>query len=368
MRFGVSNIFVSEPFSADFREYESYFRQVWKNNHFTNSGVFYNRFKEGLESFLGANLIELFCNGHLALESILRFYLKPGDEVITTPFTFASTRTAIERVGAVPIYCDIEWDSFNIDVKKIEKLITSKTKAIVPVHVFGNCCDVAALKNLADQYQLKIIYDAAHALGVTLHNQPIGSYGDASMFSLHATKLIHSVEGGICVTEDQRLVEFLGCQINFNYCNNSEYTESVPGGNAKLSELHAAVGLRNLSFAKEIIDHRRVLYKRYADNFSGSPKHRMQALFDESGYNYAYFPIVFESVELLEQAIENLNAKMVYPRRYFYPIVPLLDGSIIGSNQLAFANEISNTILALPLHTNISIQDIDNISEVVLGG
>jgi len=257
-----SPIMVTKSFLPPIEEYNKQIEKIWKTNWLTNLGPLHEGFKEKLKNYLLLNNISLFVNGHQALEIAIKcLNLKKGGEIITTPFTFASTTHAITNTGFKPVFCDIEMDHYNMDANKIEKLITENTVAIMPVHVFGNPCDVEKIQEIADKYNLKVIYDAAHTFGVKIDEKGIGSFGDLSMFSLHATKVFNSIEGGVLSFRDPSLKRKILNLKNFGI----EGPESVVdiAGNAKMNEFQAAMGLVNLRYVEEEIKKRKLLVENY---------------------------------------------------------------------------------------------------------
>ena len=307
--------------------------------------------------------MELFTNGHLALELGIKALGLTG-EVITTPFTFASTTHAITNCGLKPVFCDIEMDSFNIDVEEIEKHITEKTSAIVAVHVFGNPCNLEKISEIAEKYNLKIIYDAAHAFGVEINGRSIASYGDISMFSFHATKVFHSIEGGLLVFQDERLENKLKALKNFGMPS-SDSVEFV-GSNAKMNEFQAAMGLCNIKTIDSDIQKRKHIYEEYVRNLKNIDFIKYLPQMDMVKHNYSYFPIVLESNTLRDQLFEQLKSYNIYTRKYFYPLCNDFACYNYDKNETPNAVYISDRILALPMFTELNINDIKQICEIIL--
>ena len=243
-------ILVTRSSIPSLEEYVEEIKELWDSHWLTNMGIKHQMLQKQLEEFLGVKHVVLFTNGHLALEGILEAYDFPkGSEVITTPFTFASTTHAIVRKGLIPVFCDINNENYTIDFNKIESLINSKTVSIMPVHVYGNMCDTEAIKKIADKYRLKVIYDAAHAFAVKYNGKSSASFGDASMFSFHATKVFNTIEGGAICTDDDSLVQKLNDTKNFGIRGTEECVYN--GGNAKMNEFQAAMGICNLRHLPE---------------------------------------------------------------------------------------------------------------------
>ena len=251
---------VTQPTMPEYEEYCDIIKSIWKNKHLTNNGPLHQELEERLSDYLKSDNVSLVTNGHLALEIAIAALELEG-EVITTPYTFISTTQAIKRNGLTPVFCDINEDDFTIDINKIEELITEKTSAIVPVHVYGNICDVEAIEKIAKKYNLKVIYDAAHAFGVEYNGVGVGNFGDISMFSFHATKVFNTIEGGALSYSDDSLYERIKSLKNFGITQGGsiEYI----AGNAKMDEFRAAMGIANLRHIHENINKREVIFNRY---------------------------------------------------------------------------------------------------------
>ena len=349
-------------------EYVEKISEIWENHILTNMGPIHKEFEQNLTKFLKVPFCLAFVNGHLSLETALAALDLKG-EVITTPFTFASTTHAIVRNGLKPIFCDIREDNYTIDADKIEELITEETCAIVPVHVYGQICDVEKIKKIADRYHLKVIYDAAHAFGEEKADIGIGNFGDVSIFSFHATKPFNSIEGGAVAFSDYDLGAKLYQMKNFGFMG-EDMVCSI-GGNAKLSEFHAAMGLCNLTHYTEICSKRKQAVERYRENFKGIPG--LKILSDQKNIkeNYAYFPVVFdESVfgENRESVYYRLKEHGIYARRYFYPLTKDFScyKSYLGRCSTPVAEYISENILTLPLYDSLLTEEIDEICDIIL--
>lgn len=352
-----------------FEEYCDEIKGLWESRWLTNSGAKHQALQKELKSYLGVEEIELFCNGHMALETAIQAMNLSG-EVITTPFTFASTTNAIVRNGLKPVFCDIEPDTYTIDANKIEALITEKTCAIVPVHVYGNVCDVEAIAKIAEKHNLKVIYDAAHAFGVKYKGQGIASFGDASMFSFHATKVFHTIEGGAVCFKDASLGKKLAKLKNFGISG----PESVEfaGGNAKMNEFAAAMGLCNLRHIDEEIGKRKHAVERYRERLSEVPGVTLCQLRENVQSNYAYFPVVFDK-EIFglsrDEVMDNLTKEGIGARKYFYPLTNTFDcykSEHNAKEETPVALDISKRVLALPLYADLDVQTVDKICDVIL--
>lgn len=354
-----------------YEEYCDEIRELWDSRFLTNMGAKHRQFEEDLKKYICTEDLTLFTNGHLALSSVLAaLELPSGGEVITTPFTFVSTTHAIVQNGLVPVFCDIREDDFTIDAAKIESLITDKTCAILPVHVYGNLCDVRAIARIADRYHLKTVYDAAHAFGVTYQGVGAAEFGDAAMFSFHATKVFHSVEGGAVAYRDKALRQKLDALKNFGMTG----PEDVPfvGGNAKMSEFHAAMGLCNLRHVDEEIAKRKAVTEQYRSRLSGVRGLRLPRVQEGIRPNYAYFPVLFSPEEFgadRDAVYAALAAEGIFARKYFYPLTNTLAcyaGRSDARTQTPTALRISEQVLTLPLYADLLIDDVDRICDIIL--
>ena len=344
-------------------EYVNEIASLWDSHWLTNMGEKHKTLEQMLQGYLGAPNVTLFTNGHLALEGALSAFGLTG-EVITTPFTFASTTHAIVRSGLKPVFCDIDPETYTLDPAKIEALITPETSAIVPVHVYGTLCDVEAIDAVAKKHGLKVIYDAAHAFGVRKNGVSAACFGDAAMFSFHATKVFHTVEGGCVVYHDEALRKKLDAWKNFGYCDGE--VQSV-GGNAKMSELHAAMGICNLRSIDTNIAARKQVVERYRDNLYGVPG--LQLMREQPGVqsNYAYFPVVFDGAKLTrDEASARLAEQNIFARKYFYPLTNQYPAYGFRGEKTPIAEYISNRVLCLPLFPELALNDVDRICEIIL--
>lgn len=350
----------------DFNEYTEEIKDIWESHWLTNMGIKHIQLEEALLKYLNTPNVTLFNNGHLALEcAIAAFNLK--GEVITTPFTFASTTHAIVRNGLEPVFCDINSDDYTIDVEKLESLITDKTSTIIPVHVYGNICDVKKIERIAKKHNLKVIYDAAHAFGVTLEGSSAANFGDASMFSFHATKVFNTIEGGAVTYKDEKLSEVLNNIKNFGITG-PESVEYV-GGNAKMNEFQAAMGLCNLRYLDIEIEKRKGVVERYRERLYGIKGIKLLKPQEGVKSNYAYFPIIFDGFRLnRDEVTEVLKNENILVRKYFYPLTSSFEcyKNRFNSSKTPVAKYISDRILTLPLYADLTLDEVDKICNIIL--
>lgn len=352
-------------------EYIKEIECLWDSHWITNMGVKHHELQNKLEEYLKIPHVALYTNGHLALEyTIAAMNLPRGGEVITTPFTFASTTHAIVRNGLVPVFCDINENDFTIDINKIEENITDKTVAIVPVHVYGNVCDIEKIDYLAQKYGLKVIYDAAHAFGVKYKGVSTACFGDASMFSFHATKVFNTIEGGAVCFKEDRLVQILKDMKNFGIRGQEEV--AYIGGNAKMNEFQAAMGICNLRHIDEEIAKRKKVSDLYRERLSGIEGIKLSIIQKDVESNYAYFPVVFEGYKYTRNEVFNLLANAgIGARKYFYPLTNGFECyrnfPTAGTEKTPVAQHISLRVLTLPLYPDLSVDDINLICDIILG-
>lgn len=349
-------------------EYIEEIKDIWDSRWLTNMGPKYKKLQRGLINYLHVDNIEMFSNGHLSLEAAISVLGLTG-EVITTPFTFASTTQAIVNCGLTPVFCDIDPDTYTIDTNKIESLITERTSAIMPVHVYGNVCDYKKIDEIAKKYNLKVIYDAAHAFGVTVDGIPVGKLGDASMFSFHATKVFHTVEGGALTYSDSSLTKEFASWRQFGMYG-KEDVEKI-GTNAKMTEFHAAMGICNLKHIDEEIAKRKMAAERYHKNLEGIDGIILNKEKEGIKYNYAYMPVVFEKSKFglsRDEVCEKLESKGVFARKYFYPITSQFSAyqGRFDIQPTPIAHDISNKVLTLPLYADLSDNEVDYICDIIL--
>lgn len=363
-----NRILVTKSSLPAFDEYVEEIRSIWDTHWLTNMGEKHGKFEKALRQYLGVDNVALFTNGHSALECILEALGLTG-EVITTPYTFASTTHAIVRKGLTPVFADIKSDDYTIDPDSIERLITPRTSAIVPVHVYGSLCDVDAIQSIADKYHLKVVYDAAHAFGVTKDGVSSASFGDASMFSFHATKVFNSIEGGAVVCKDASLYPVLNQWKNFGIT--SPETVEYVGGNAKMNEFCAAMGLCNLRHLDEEIAKRKVVAQRYRDNLKDIPGVKLVDAQDGVSPNYSYMPVVFldEFGASRDEVFLALEQEGIGARKYFYPLTTDYDcyRAVYSSERTPVAKDIASRVLTLPMFADLELNDVDLICQIVRG-
>ncbi len=361
-------ILVTQSSMPPYEEYIEAIKPLWDSHWLTNMGMYHQELEEELKKYLDVPGLSLMVNGHMALEmAIQAFGFPEGAEVITTPFTFISTTHAIVRNRLEPVFCDVKLSDGTIDETKIEDLITEKTAAIVPVHVYGNVCNVEAIQKIADKYNLKVIYDAAHAFGVKYRGKGIGNYGDASIFSFHATKVYNTIEGGAVTFSDHKFYEKLYNLKNFGI--RGEELVSDIGANAKMNEFCAIMGLCNLKHIDEAIAERKKRHACYMERLANVEGISFFEKKDEEDSNYGYFPILIDgSGEKTRDGVyEELKRHDIYARKYFYPIT---------ADQACFRNKYRNVklhnarmlarqVLVLPLYEKLDMEKIDQIVKYI---
>lgn len=358
-------ILVTRSSMPDFEEYVEMIKPLWESHWLTNMGEYHNKLEESMVSYLGVDRVSLFTNGHLALELLLQAMRLEG-EVITTPFTFASTTHSIVRNGLTPVFCDINYDDYTMDVTKIESLITDKTSAILPVHVYGNICDVEAIERIAQKYNLKVIYDAAHAFGEKYNGVGVGAFGDASMFSFHATKVFNTIEGGAIAYKEEQIGRELYKLKNFGIA--SEEVVNGVGSNAKMNEFQAAMGLCNLAHLSEEIGKRKQVVDTYRSRLENISGIKLNVIQDNVESNYAYFPIVITKERKSRDELYNvLMSHGIYSRKYFYPLTNTFDcyQGRFDASATPVALDISYKILTLPLYADLAIEDVNLICDII---
>lgn len=352
---------VTKPFLPPLQEYQQYVEQIWKRQWLTNMGPLSSELEMRLKDYLKLDHLLFVSNGTTALQIALKVLDVKG-EVITTPFSFVATTSAVVWEGCTPVFVDIDKNSLNIDPTKIEAAITPNTTAILATHVYGNPCDIDRIDHISKKYGLKVIYDAAHAFGVQYKGKSIFEFGDVSICSLHATKLYHSVEGGLIVTTDPELLKKSALMRNFGISGFGTYGDL--GINGKNSELHAAMGLVNLLHIESILDKRKELAAAYHKNLKGL--HAVYPVWNaNSAPNYSYFPLILESEEFLLKVVSELDKHQIFTRRYFYPS---LANSLpyLPAKQFTYTDDISKRILCLPLYHELTKEEIHLIARIIL--
>lgn len=363
-----NRILVTRSSMPSLEEYVNEIKDIWDSHWLTNMGVKHQELQKELTSYLGVDYIDLLTNGHMAIELSLQAMGLTEGEVITTPFTFASTTHAIVRNGLEPVFCDINPYDFTIDSTKIEELITDRTVAIMPVHVYGNICNIEEIDHIAKKYGLKVIYDAAHTFGEKYKNKGIGSFGDISCFSFHATKVFNSIEGGAVCFHDEDFGKELYRLKNFGI-KNAEVVDGV-GANAKMNEFCAAMGLCNLRHVDDEIAKRREVVERYRDQLNGIDGIQLSPIQKDVQSNYAYFPVIFDEKVFgasRNEVFEKLDKNGIGARKYFYPLTNTFDcfHGKYDVNLTPVALHISKRVLTLPLYADLSLQDVDKICDIV---
>lgn len=353
-----------------YEEYIEAIKPLWQSRWLTNMGTYHNCFEEQLRIYLDVPNVSLVVNGHMALEMTIQAFSFPhGSEIITTPFTFVSTTHAIIRNGLRPVFCDVKEEDGTIDEKKIEDLISEKTVAILPVHIYGNICNVEEIKRIADNYGLKVIYDAAHAFGVKYKGHGIGCFGDASIFSFHATKVFNTIEGGAVAFKNQELYDTLYNLKNFGI-RNEELVVTV-GANAKMNEFCAIMGLCNLKHIAETLKKREYIFNYYCQRLEKIDciKILIKDL-PSKEWNYAYLPIIIDnkSVVTRDEVYDYLCGRGIFTRKYFFPITA--DHACFKNKyrklDLKVARDLSNRILTLPIYEDMETKQVDRIIASIL--
>ncbi len=359
----MKKINVTKSSMPSYEEYCEEIKSIWDTVHLTNMGPLHNKLQDQLEQYLSADNIDLFVNGHLALYCALKA-LKLKGEIITTPFTFASTVNAIVQAGCTPVFCDVKSD-YTIDENKIEALITKNTSAILAVHVYGNVCNVKEIEKIAKKYNLKVVYDSAHAFGVEYEDKTISNYGDVNMFSFHATKVFHTIEGGCLTYKDSSLKTNIQKERNFGI--NGEKLECF-GTNAKMNEFQAAMGICNLKHIDGELELRRRVVERYDTQLKNVKGLKILEFSSKIKRNYAYYPILIDRNEFgynRNEVCEKLKEFDVISRKYFYPLVS--DNAEFGGQRFNVDNAryYSENVLCLPLYSSLELKDVDKICNII---
>lgn len=352
---------VTKPFLPPQATYEKYLTGIWKRQWLTNMGPLASELEMKLKEHLSLNHLLFVTNGTVALQMAIKALDLKG-EIITTPFSFVATTSSIVWEGCKPVFVDIDKESLNIDADKIEMAITENTTAILATHVYGNPCEVEKIDKIAKKHNLKVIYDGAHSFGVKINGKSIFEYGDISICSLHATKLYHSVEGGLVITTDSNLLKKLAYIRNFGFDGPEAFAEL--GINGKNSEFHAAMGLANLEFIETIHQNRKILSDRYDEKLKNF--RAVKPFWNKNASkNYAYYPIVVADEALLHKCIDNLKANEIFVRRYFYPslsnVLPYLEPV-----SMEITENVSARVMCLPLFSELTVEEVDLICRLLL--
>ncbi len=353
-------IYVSQPSLAPLEEYSAYLKVIWDTGIMTHNGPMVQELEKKLCQYLNVENLVCLANGTSALQLAIRA-LKLTGEVITSPFTYIATASIIAWERCRPIFIDIDPNTWNIDPERIEEKITDKTTAILPVHVFSNPCDIKRIQNIAAKHNLKVIYDAAHAMAVDFEGQSILRYGDISCLSFHATKLFNTAEGGACITESRILADKMRRARFFGFDENKDIVDE--GMNAKMTDVSAGLGLANLKRLDLVRKNRREKYELYNNLLAHIPYVTFQKITPDS-YNYSYMPVIFESEELMLKIIKNLNEENIFPRRYFFPslnTVPVF----APQETLPISERVAKTIICLPLYDTLPPEDIERVCRCI---
>lgn len=354
------NIYVTQPTLAPLEEVNELMKGIWASGIMTHNGPLVQRFEKECGEKLGVPNMVSCTNGTIGLQMAIRALRLKG-EIITTPFTFIATINSILWEGCTPVFVDIDPETLCIDPNKIEEKITYHTVAIMPVHVFGNCCDIEVIDAIAKKHDLKVIYDACHSVGVNYKGQSIFNYGDISVTSFHATKMLNTAEGGGCFTLDKDIDEKLRRIRFFGFENHADIIED--GTNGKMTEVHAAIGLANLKYLDDALNDRKKKYMMYKESLSKDSSLSFQKI--NESCNYSYFPVIFKDEDTLLEIQARLNEQHIYPRRYFYPSVNTFT-KLVPYSPMPVSEDISSRILCLPLYYSLAIEDINRIVDIIL--
>lgn len=352
---------VTRPFLPPEEEYQQFVSGIWKRQWLTNMGPLASELEMNLKGYLKVDHLLFVTNGTVALQMAIKALGIKG-EIITTPFSFVATTSCIVWEGCTPVFVDIDEKTLNIDSSKIENAITEKTEAILATHVYGNPCDVIAIERIAKKHNLKVIYDGAHAFGVQINDKSIFEYGDITTCSLHATKLYHSIEGGLIITKSSELLKRLAYIRNFGISGFDTFSEL--GINGKNSEFHAAMGLVNLNYIKKIHESRKLLVSRYDEKLQTLKAYR-PIWHKDSEQNFAYYCVVLHNEELLLKIKSALDGSEIFTRRYFYPslasALPYLQ-----AKDFVVTDDVSKRVLCLPLYYDLTLEEVDLICRLIL--
>ena len=352
---------VTEPFLPDRGSYDRYIDQIWSRKWLTNNGPLVNELELKLKEHLNVDHLLFLTNGTIAIQFAIKALELKG-EIITTPFSYVATTSSIVWENCKPVFVDIDAATLNIDSAKIESAITDNTSAILATHVYGNPCNIEAIEAIAKRHGLKVIYDAAHCFGTQYKGKSVLDYGDISTISFHATKLFHSIEGGAVVTKSPELLKKISYLRNFGH--DGPYKFAAVGINGKNSEFHAAMGLSNLPYVQEIIDKRKQDSLQYDNMLLGKIPVRRPAITPNTYYNYAYYPLVFDSEEQLLKVSKALEINGIFTRRYFFPSLSELP--YVEKTSLPVTTDLASRVLCLPLYYSLHNTEIDMICRYVL--
>lgn len=355
-----NNIYVTQPTLAPLEEVNELMKGIWASGIMTHNGPLVQRFEKECAEHLGVPGLVSCVNGTVGLQMAIRALQLKG-EIITTPFTFIATISSIIWEGCTPVFVDIDPETLCIDPKKIEEKITYHTVGIMPVHVFGNCCDIEAIDAIAKKHNLKVIYDACHSVGVNYRGQSIFKYGDISVTSFHATKMLNTTEGGACFTLDKELDEKLRRIRFFGFENHADIVED--GTNGKMTEVHAAVGIANLRYLDAALADRKRKYFYYREELPANESLSFQKINEDC--NYSYFPVIFKDEAKLLRVQAKLNEDHIFPRRYFWPSVNTFT-KLVPYTPMPVSEDIASRILCLPLYYTLTEEDMDRIIKIII--
>jgi len=358
---GNKPIYVTMPSMAPLEEFVELLKGVWERGILTHNGPLVQQFEKELCAKLCVDNFVAVSNGTIAIQMAIKALELKG-EIITTPFTWIATVSAIKWEGCKPVFCDIDPETLNIDPKKIDDLITGDTVAIMPVHVFGNPCDVEAIEVIARKHNLRVIYDGAHAIGSTYNGKSLLEYGSITATSLHATKLLNTAEGGGCITKDPKLHEKLKSIRFFGHNDAKDVIQD--GFNGKMTEVHAALGIANLKYFDPVLEDRRKKYLQYKEALQGCDYIRLQTVYSGEP-NYSYFPVILDSEALLLKIEARLNRQNIFPRRYFHPSVNTYK-AIVDYHSTPISEDIARRILCLPLYRTLTEENVEQIASIML--
>jgi dTDP-4-amino-4,6-dideoxygalactose transaminase len=362
-------IYVTQPAFPPLDEFTELLKQIWENKILTNNGPFHQQFEKELADYLGVKYISVFSNGTLALMTALQA-LRITGEVITTPFSFVATTHSLWWNNIKPVFADIEPNTFNLDPVKVEAAITPQTTAIMPVHVYGNPCNLTELQRIADTYGLKLIYDAAHAFGVKVNGDSVLNFGDLSILSFHATKVFNTIEGGAIICHDKQTKQRIDYLKNFGFAD--ETTVIAPGINAKMNEVQAAYGLLQLKYVDENIAKRKAISESYREQLGNIPEIKYLNDMEAVDHTYSYFPIFIDAKvygKTRDELYEELKKNNIFGRRYFYPLIsqfPSYKGlSSAKPSNLPVAENVAGQVICLPIYPNLKQEEILSVCEII---
>jgi len=365
----IKNITVTQPFLPPLNKFIPYLKDIWKRKWLTNNGFYHQELEKALCEYLNISYISVFSNGTLPLMVALEALDIKG-EVITTPYSFVATTHSLWWNGIKPVFVDVEEKTCNLNPDKIENAITSKTTAIMPVHVYGTPCNTEAIKKIANKHGLRIIYDAAHAFGVEENGKSILSFGDITTLSFHATKTYNTAEGGALVCNDAQTKQKIDQLKNFGFA--SETDVIMPGINGKMDEIRAALGLLNLKYIDNTIVKRQKISQYYQNELKEVSGIKIMDEYPNIKSNYSYFPIFIRKNEYgmsRDELYEKLKQNNIFGRRYFYPLIsafsPYCDLDSSAPQNLPIAHKLADSVLCLPIYADLDLKDVNRICEII---